>query len=133
MHRPDTELVDADFCSRLGVDLDFDPLLRGYLAYALECCNSKNPPPTDLLMSPENMPYYHGPRFQEPSDAAAPANALHIQRLGLILGGSLWDNCLSFWYESYGSVGLYLISTVIRAGLHLKGTKAKKSLFYGYH
>jgi hypothetical protein len=53
--------------------------------------------------------------------------------LGLILGGSLWDKCLSFWYESYGSVDLYLISMVIRAGLRLKGTKAKKSLFYGYH
>jgi hypothetical protein len=26
VHRPDTELIDADYWSRLGVDLDFDPL-----------------------------------------------------------------------------------------------------------
>ena len=26
VHRPDTELVDADYWSRLGVDIDFDPL-----------------------------------------------------------------------------------------------------------
>ena len=32
-------------------------------------------------MRPENMPYYHGPRFQEPSNVAVPANALHIQSL----------------------------------------------------
>jgi hypothetical protein len=28
VHRPDTELVDADYWSRFGVDLDFDPLLH---------------------------------------------------------------------------------------------------------
>ena len=49
VHRLDTELVDADYWSRLGVDLDFDPLLRGYLAYALERRHS-SPPPTDLPM-----------------------------------------------------------------------------------
>jgi hypothetical protein len=60
VHRPDTELVDADYWSRLGVDLDFDPLLRGYLAYALARHHSSLPP-TDLPMRPENMPYYRGP------------------------------------------------------------------------
>jgi hypothetical protein len=60
VHQPDTELVDANYWLRLGVDLDFDPLLRGYLAYVLERCQS-NPPPTKLPMRPENMPYYHGP------------------------------------------------------------------------
>jgi len=51
VHRPDTELVDADYWSRLGVDLDFDPLLRGYLAYAL-ARQHLSPPPTDLPMRP---------------------------------------------------------------------------------
>jgi hypothetical protein len=60
VHRPDTKLVDANYWSRLGMDLKFDPLLRSYLAYALQCCNS-NPPPTNLPMCPENMPYYRGP------------------------------------------------------------------------
>ncbi len=39
VHQPDTELVDADYWSRLGVDLDFDSLLHRYLAYALERCS----------------------------------------------------------------------------------------------
>jgi hypothetical protein len=78
VHHPDTELVDANYWSRLGIDLDFDPLLRRYLAYALAHCQS-NPPPTDLPMRPENMPYYCGPRFQDPSDSAASADAHHIQ------------------------------------------------------
>jgi hypothetical protein len=77
VHRPDRELVDANYWSRLGIDLDFDPLLRGCLAYALAPRQS-NPPPTDLPMCPENMPYYRGPRFQDPSDLAALANAHHI-------------------------------------------------------
>ena len=34
VHRPDTALVDADYWSRLGVDLDYNPILCGYLAYA---------------------------------------------------------------------------------------------------
>ncbi len=79
VHRPDTELVNADYWSHLGIDLDFDPLLRGYLVYALARRQS-NSPPTDLPMRPENMPYYRGPRFQDPSDLAA-ADAHHIQSL----------------------------------------------------
>jgi hypothetical protein len=80
VHRPDSELVDADYWSRLGIDLDFDPLLRGYLAYALACHRS-NPPPTDLPMRPENMPYYRGPRFPNPHDSADSADAHQIQSL----------------------------------------------------
>jgi hypothetical protein len=80
VHQPETELVNANYWSRLGVDLDFDPLLHGYLAYALERHQS-NPPPTKLPMRPENMPYYRGPRIQEPSETAASADTLHIQSL----------------------------------------------------
>jgi len=80
VHRPDTELVDADYWSRLGVDLDFDPLLCRYLAYTLERRKS-NPPPTKLPMRPKNMPYYRGPRLQDPSGLAASADTHHIQSL----------------------------------------------------
>jgi hypothetical protein len=59
VHHPDTKLVDANYWLRLGVDLKFDPLLRNYIAYALQHCDS-NPPPTNLPMRPENMPYYCG-------------------------------------------------------------------------
>jgi hypothetical protein len=31
VHRPDVELIDADYWSRLGADLNFDPLYRKYL------------------------------------------------------------------------------------------------------
>ena len=31
VHRPDLELMDADYWSHLGVDMDFDPLFRKYL------------------------------------------------------------------------------------------------------
>ena len=61
-HRPDTELVDADNWSRLGVDMDFDPLYRKYLQLTHHLRKSK-PVPTDLPMRPENMPYYRGPRI----------------------------------------------------------------------
>ena len=41
-----------------------------------------HPPSTDLPMHPENMPYYRGPRIQNPKDAGDPTpNAIHIQTL----------------------------------------------------
>ena len=71
VHRPDTDLIDADYWSRLGVDIDFDPLFRDYLKYTRQLCHL-NPAPTDLPMRPKNMPYYRGPRFQRtnPSESA---------------------------------------------------------------
>ncbi len=87
VHRPDTELVDANYWLRLGVDLEFDPLLRNYLAYALQRRDS-NPHPTNLPMRPENMPYYRGPQFQEPTGMTVPANALHIQSLITVIVSS---------------------------------------------
>ena len=62
VHRPDYELIDADYWSRLGVDLFFDPLFRKYLELGSTMRKSK-PAPVDLPMRPENMPYYRGPRF----------------------------------------------------------------------
>ncbi len=57
VHRPDSELVDADYWSRLGTNLKFDPLFRRYLELTHHLCWSL-PAPTDLPMRPENMPYY---------------------------------------------------------------------------
>ena len=62
VHRPDTELVDADYWSRLSVDLTFDPLYRKYLHLTHHFRSSK-PAPTDLPMRPKTMPYYRGPRI----------------------------------------------------------------------
>ena len=81
VHRPDTELVDADYWSRLGVDIKFNPLFREYLEYTRQIRHS-NPAPTDLPMSPENMPYYRGPRFQRTTSTGSDnADTLHIQSL----------------------------------------------------
>jgi hypothetical protein len=76
------DVLGCGYCASAGyrAHLDFDPLLRGYLAYALARRHS-SPPPTDLPMRPENMPYYRGPRIQEPSKSAVPADTLHIQSL----------------------------------------------------
>jgi hypothetical protein len=80
VHRPDYELIDADYWSLLGVDLYFDPLFRKYLELTSTMRKSK-PAPTELPMRPENMPYYRGPRFQPPTPAAESADTLHIQSL----------------------------------------------------
>ena len=80
VHRPDTELVDADFWSRLGTDIEFDPLFRDYLLYVKDLRKS-HPAPTDLPMRPENMPYYRGPRVQPVTPVEATADAHHIQDL----------------------------------------------------
>ncbi len=42
-------------------------------------------------------------------------------------------NARLFGPKPTSSIDLYLISTTIRAGSCLKGTKAEKSLFCGYH
>jgi hypothetical protein len=65
VHRPDVELVDADYWSRLGVDIVYDPLLRDYMAYTMKT-RAAHPPPTELPMRPENMPYYRGPNQELP-------------------------------------------------------------------
>ncbi len=61
VHRPDSELVDADYWSRLGANIDFDPLFHDYLDYTAKLRKS-NPAPMDLPMHLENMPYYRGPQ-----------------------------------------------------------------------
>ena len=79
VHQPDVELVDADYWSHLGVDIVYDPLLRDYVAYAMKT-RAAHPPPTELHMRPENMPYNSGPRVAQPTPPTAPSvDALHIQ------------------------------------------------------
>ena len=80
VHRPDTELVDADYWSRLGVDLNFDPLFRKYLQLNHHLQKSK-PAPIDLPMRPENMPYYRGPFIQKLTPETESEDTLYIQSL----------------------------------------------------
>jgi hypothetical protein len=78
IHRPDLQLVDADYWSRLGANIDFDPLFHDCLDYTAKLWKS-NPAPTDLPMCPESMPYYRGPRVQPVTDTSKAADTLHIQ------------------------------------------------------
>jgi len=80
VHRPDHELVDAGYWSRLRVDIEFDPLFRDYLRFVRDLRKS-HPPPTDLPMRPENMPYYRGPRIKPVTTVDDTADAHHIQSL----------------------------------------------------
>ena len=56
VHRNDHYIADADYWSRLGADLCFDPLFKKYLELTRSLC-TENPPPTSLPIQPENMPY----------------------------------------------------------------------------
>ena len=78
VHRPDTELVDADYWSRLGIDLNFDPLYRKYLHLTHHLRKTK-PALRDIPMRPENMPYYWGPRIQKPSPEIESADTQYVQ------------------------------------------------------
>jgi hypothetical protein len=80
IHRPDSELVDADYWSHLGANINFNPLFHDYLDYTSKLQKS-HPAPMDLPMHPENMPYYRGPRVQLVTKTSEAANALHIQSL----------------------------------------------------
>jgi hypothetical protein len=80
VHRPDRKLVDADYWSRLGIDIKFDTLFYEYIKFTCQLWTS-NPAPTDLPMCPKNMPYYRGPCFHKPTPEGTAANTMHVQGL----------------------------------------------------
>ena len=80
VHRPGVELIDADYWSQIGADLNFDPLYCKYLQLTRQTRQS-HPAPTDLPMRPKNMPYYRGPWIQKASPEIDKADTLHIQSL----------------------------------------------------
>jgi hypothetical protein len=74
VHRNDIHLTDADYWSRLGADICFDPLFKSYLDFD-RGIRERCPAPTSLPMKPENMPYYRGPQFassEMPLDVGTP-------------------------------------------------------------
>jgi hypothetical protein len=77
-HRNDIFLTDADYWSCLGIDLCFDPLLKTYIKQ-VHSFRQRSPPPTALPPSPENMPYFCGPRLpKEAADAVDSTPGVHI-------------------------------------------------------
>jgi hypothetical protein len=95
VHQNDNYLVDADYWSRLGADLCFNPLFKKYLELNKSLCSS-NPAPTSLPMLPENVPYYRGPRT--PPDSSDNA---HCQA---IISTLLVDNCCGLCHLSNKSI-----------------------------
>jgi hypothetical protein len=114
VHQKDNYLVDADYWSRLGADLCFDPLFKKYLKLN-KSLRSTNPAPSSLPMLPENMPYYRSPRtmpIQLPPDSS---NDAHCQA---IISTLLVDNCHSLCHLSNTSIHFGEFEKVIPSLAH---------------
>ena len=77
-HNPSQQylLTDADYWSRFGVNIFYDPLFKSCLDFD-RGLREKFPEPIKLPLFPENMPYYRGPHVIPPSDTAKPVNDVH--------------------------------------------------------
>ena len=80
-----TFLGDADYWSRLGADLCFDPLLKTYIEQ-VDSFRQRSPSPTALPPSPENMPYFRGLRL--PTEAATPTNSHNLVHASITFNGA---------------------------------------------
>ena len=78
-HRPDKHLVDADYFSRCGADLCYDPLVTNYLNFTTEL--RRLHPPCVGHMLPSNMPGFREPRVHSPpSDSVNAMTNLALER-----------------------------------------------------
>jgi hypothetical protein len=91
INRPEAQLADADYWSRLGVNIEYNPLLCNYLEFTMKT-NAANLPPTELPMRPINMSYYRGPRFQATTTLTNTTNMLHGQTImiNIVLHQDCW-------------------------------------------
>ena len=105
-HRNDIHLTNADYFSRLGSDLCYDPLLRDYIE-RVDAIKRAHPSESALPMEPQNMPYYRGPRL--PKIVPEAVSAVAITSVPTINTGS---QHLSNWPVSFG-----FSSTLPDAGL----------------
>jgi hypothetical protein len=80
IHCPDSHLINVNYWSRLGVNIDFDPLFWDYLQYTMEL-RKLHAALTNLPMCPENIPYYRGPRIRPEPPSNNNTESLHIQSL----------------------------------------------------
>jgi hypothetical protein len=101
VHCNNIHLTDANYWSRLGADICYDPLFKLYLDFDQGLCE-KFPVPIKLPMLPENMPYYQGPRVIPPSGASATTTDVnHCQSL---LSTIMTNNCNGLSHLSVTSV-----------------------------
>ena len=64
-HRNDHWLTDADYFSRLGADLCYDPLFKEYIQQ-VHALHRRSPAPTEMPIAPDHQPYFRGPRINGP-------------------------------------------------------------------
>jgi hypothetical protein len=79
-HRNDMCLTDADYVSRLGADLCFDPLLKEYVQQ-VAAFRRRSPAPKELSIAPKHQPYFHGPRLNMPRMTAPTTSARYAHNL----------------------------------------------------
>jgi hypothetical protein len=100
VHRNNIHLIDADYWSRLGADICFDPLFKYYLDFD-RGLREHFPAPTPLPIKPENMPYYRGPRVTTTADCsnsgvpstAPTADAAHQSHCQFVMDEMIHQNC----------------------------------------
>ena len=73
-HRNDHCLVDADYFSRVGADLCYDPLLRDYIQQ-VAALRRRSPAPTEMPIADEHQPYFRRPRVNLPKRKLPPLPA----------------------------------------------------------
>ncbi len=61
-HRNDVCLTNANYFSRLGVDLCFDPLLKEYVQQ-VDAIRRRSPALTEMSIAPKHQPYFCGPHI----------------------------------------------------------------------
>ena len=75
-HRNAEWLISPDYFSRLGVDMEFDPLSRVYVEQAAEFCRLYAP--VSGPMRPENMPGYREPKICSKLKSKRPVTSVQI-------------------------------------------------------
>jgi hypothetical protein len=63
-HWRNNHLVNADYWSCLDCNLCYGPSFRSYLCF-VKLFRTNHPPPTEIPIDAEQMPYYRGPRIHE--------------------------------------------------------------------
>ena len=91
VHRSDFYLIDANYWSRLGANLCFDPLLRDYIQ-RVASMRLQHPVPETMPMLPSNMPEHRGPRLPE-EVVPAPPKGVDIHAMSAFFTIAIDNSC----------------------------------------
>jgi hypothetical protein len=96
VHQNNSYIMDANYWSRLGTNLCFNPLFKTYLDLNRSLC-LESPAPSSFPTKPKNMPYYRRPRIMPPTDTDDTSYAAHCQA---IVSTIMIKNCHSLCHLS---------------------------------